>query len=266
MSKYSLDKELKAAKDCALKAAEEIIKIYNTDFDVEYKSDKSPLTLADKKSNDIITGTLKEMFPEYAILAEESEDDKSRLNNEWCWVIDPLDGTKEFLKKNDEFTVNIALSHKNKSVLGVVYIPVKGELYFAVKGMGAFSVINGVEKKLSVSANSDDIRLVKSRSHASDKLKQTIDKYESKIKEIKSAGSSLKGCLIATGDAEVYYRFGPTMEWDTAAMQCIVEEAGGVFMQLDDTEMLYNRENSLNDKGFYILNTLQNKFDITDIV
>lgn len=253
----NLKKELDLAKDLAIKAGEEIIKVYEDTIEVEYKDDKSPLTLADKKSNDSIVPEIEKQYPTHSILCEEIKDDKSRLNNEWCWIIDPLDGTKEFIKRNGEFTVNIALTYKQKPILGVIYVPVSKELYYAVKDNGAYYEKNGKVTQIKVSDKTEDIRLVMSRSHASEKLKELIEKYN--IKNSISAGSSLKGCLIAKGDAEAYYRFGLTMEWDTCAMQCIVEESGGIFKQMDDTEMLYNRENSLNDKGFYIINKIENK-------
>lgn len=254
-----LTKELSLSKELAIKAGEAIMKIYTDSFDIEYKDDKSPITLADKTANEIIVNKLMQEFPDYAMLSEECEDDLSRLNNNWCWIVDPLDGTKEFIKKNGEFTVNIALTHKNKVVLGVIYLPVTKELYYAVKGLGSYYERESNPIRMTVSNRIENIRVMKSRSHATDKLKGIIEKNNCKINEIKIAGSSLKGCLIAKGDAEVYYRFSPTKEWDTAAMQCIVEVAGGIVKQIDGTEMIYNRENTLNDKGFYILNKIENK-------
>lgn len=262
MSGYELKPELDLAMSLAKEAGEEILRIYETDFKVEYKDDKSPLTEADKKSNQIIVSAISKNFPEHAVLSEEYDDDKSRLNNEWCWIIDPLDGTKEFLKKNGEFTVNIALAHKGRVVLGIVYIPVKDEMFYAVKGQGAFLEKHGVSKKITVSDRTSNLVLVKSRSHASEKLQKLIDDNKGKIAKDVSSGSSIKGCLIANGTADIYYRFGLTMEWDTAAVQCVVEEADGIFRQMDDSEMTYNRENSLNEKGFYILNKIENKFSI----
>ena len=257
----NLDRELAVAKVLALKAGHEIMQIYSREFEVEYKVDNSPLTEADKKSNEVIVPVLQSQFPEYAVLSEESKDDKKRLQNSWCWIIDPLDGTKEFLKKNGEFTVNIALTFNNKVVLGVIYAPVLDELYYAVSEGGAYLEKNGHIKKLETSIESRDIRLVASRSHMSEQLKLLVKMND--IKEIKSIGSSLKGCLIAKAEADIYYRFGYTMEWDTAAMQCIIEESGGIFRQMDDSEMLYNRDNSLNHKGFYILNKADNKLNVS---
>lgn len=254
----NLIKELNISKKLAIMAGEAIMNIYAKSFDVEYKEDESPITIADRESNEIIVNGLSREFPYYSILSEECEDDLSRLNNDWCFIVDPLDGTKEFVKKNGEFTVNIALAYKNRVVLGVIYLPVTKELYYAAKNLGAYYQIESKSEKISVSNKIKDIRLMTSRSHATDKLKDLIERNSSKISDVKSAGSSLKGCLIAKGEAEVYYRYSLTKEWDTAAMQCIVEEAGGMFKQIDGTEMFYNRQNTLNDKGFYILNKIEN--------
>lgn len=252
MKLSDLSEVLETVKSVTLEAGKIIVEIYSKDFSVNYKADLSPITEADQKSNALIVQTLSGKYPECAILAEESRDNPERLKNQWCFIIDPLDGTKEFVKKNGEFTVNVALAFCGKPVLGVIGIPVTGELYYAVKGMGAFYEKHGQVRKIAVSSRLEDIRMMVSRSHQSDKLLALIEKNG--IKNIASVGSAIKGCLIARGDAEVYYRFGYTMEWDTAAMQCIVEEAGGVFRQMDDSEMAYNRENSLNEKGFYIIN------------
>jgi 3'(2'), 5'-bisphosphate nucleotidase len=252
-----LHKELLVCKELAVIAGYEILKVYEKDFEVKYKSDNSPVTEADKNANKLIIKGLQESFPEYAILSEESTDDKSRLNNDYCFIIDPLDGSREFVKRSDEFTVNIALSYKNKSVLGVIYVPVSRQLYYAYKGYGAYYEHDGTWEKIKVSDRTEDVRMVMSK-YPFKRLLKIID--ENNIKNTISIGSSWKGCLIAAGQAEVYYRFGNTMEWDTAAMQCIVEEAGGIFKQLDSTEMFYNRVNTVNDKGFYILNRIENLF------
>jgi len=254
-----LTKELEVCKSLAQEAGKVILDIYQQDFSVEYKKDESPLTIADKKANDLIVEKLQKEFPKYAILSEESQDDLKRIDNPWCWIVDPLDGTKEFIKRNGEFTVNIALAYEHRVVLGVIYAPVPKKLYYAAKGIGAYGMDEkGNVSSLNVSNKVDSLIAVGSRSHGSEKL-QTAYNESGKIKEIMAKGSSLKGCLIAAGEADVYYRDGYTMEWDTAAMQCIAEEAGAVFRQLDNSEMLYNRENSLNDKGFYILNRVENK-------
>lgn len=259
-----LTRELEAAKKAAIEAGHAIMEVYNNteDMQITYKDGDMPLTAADKASNRVIVDALKNEFPEYSILSEEEKDDKSRLNNDYCFVVDPLDGTKEFIKRNGQFTVNIALSYKHKSVMGVIYVPVTGELYYAAKGMGAYlDDADTKGKKIQVSDCTDlsKVRLVMSSSHGCEQMDRIIDKY--KFTDFVKMGSSLKGCVVAKGEAELYYRFNPTMEWDTAAMQCIVEEAGAIFMQMDDTPMLYNREDSLNAKGFYIINNIANKLE-----
>ena len=255
------EKELEVAKTCAIEAGNAIMKIYadETLFHVEYKKDASPLTAADKVSNNIIVKALKEAFPIYSILSEEEKDCRERLNNEFCFIVDPLDGTKEFLKRNGQFTVNIALAYQNKTVMGVIYVPVTGELYYAAQGMGAWKTTKDGDIRLHVSDNIkvSELKVVMSSSHGCQQMDELIEKYG--WKHFVKVGSSLKGCMIASGEADIYYRYNPTMEWDTAAMQCIVEEAGGIFKQMDDTQMLYNRENSLNDKGFYAINKKENR-------
>ncbi len=254
------EKELIASKKAALKAGKVIMEIYNSqEIDVEYKGDRSPLTKADRQANRIIVDLLSEEFPQYAILSEEEKDNKERLQNDYCFVVDPLDGTKEFIKRNGQFTVNIALSYKGKAVMGVIYVPVTEELYWASENSGAFLTAHGETDRIHVSDKKNDIRVVMSSSHGCEEMDRLIQKNN--LVNYVKIGSSLKGCIVARGDAEIYYRFNPTMEWDTAAMQCITEEAGAIFRQMDDTEMRYNRENCRNGKGFYIINCLENKME-----
>jgi len=251
------ERELKIAKEAAVKAGKAILNIYQnmTDMEVEYKADRSPLTRADKVANSIIVKVLKAEFPQYAILSEEEKDNKDRLNCDYCFIVDPLDGTKEFLKRNGQFTVNIALAYQHRAVMGVVYVPVTGELYFAAEGLGAFKKsADGEQERLNVSDNQgvSSLRLVMSNSHGCEQMDALIEKNQ--ITHVVKVGSSLKGCMVASGQADGYYRFNPTMEWDTAAMQCIAEEAGAIFRQMDGSAMTYNREDSQNSKGFYIIN------------
>ena len=254
-------KELEIAKKAAVLAGKAIMQVYESgDFGIEAKADDSPLTLADKAANRIIVDMLRAEFPDYAILSEEEKDDLSRLDNDLCFVVDPLDGTKEFIKRNGQFTVNIALSYRHRTVMGVIYVPVTGEMYFAAQGHGSFVEVKGHVTAIRVSAEQkekSELNMVMSNSHGAAEMDVLIEKYG--ITNYIKVGSSLKGCMIASGKADAYYRYGPTMEWDTAAMQCIVEEAGGLLRQMDDTEMLYNRKDSLNAKGFYILNNIGNK-------
>jgi len=251
--KEMLDTVISIAQD----ASKEILKIYNTDFSYESKDDNSPLTIADTASNELIVSRLKQNYPEIPVLSEESAD-LIPLDAEYCWVVDPLDGTKEFIKKNGEFTVNIALVHNKKPILGVIAVPVTGIIYFASKTNGAYKIENNIKTPIHVTEKLNNLVWVGSKSHSSEKEANLISQKEDLIKEMISAGSSLKGTMIAEGKADIYYRFGLTCEWDTCAMHCITEEAGGIFRQMDGSEMLYNRENHLNDKGFFIVNRKEN--------
>lgn len=251
---------LETIKKLSVTAGEEILKHYKKEILIEYKEDKSPVTKADKIANDIITSGLNATFPEMGILAEESADHLSRLEKRYCFIVDPLDGTKEFIRGNDEFTVNIALTEWGKPIGGAIYVPVYKELYYGWKGKGAFSLINGQEKRLHVSERTGDIRLARSRSHHSDLLDKLIE--INNINHVIVAGSAYKGCLLARGDVEAYYRFGRTMEWDTAAMEIIVREAGGIFSGMDERPFAYNKKNPENPQGFYLLNNEKNKLKI----
>lgn len=254
------EKILEVMKTLAVEAGKLIMEIYQTDFAVEYKADESPLTLADQKANAVIVSGLEENFPEYAILSEEMKDDRSRMQNDYCFIVDPLDGTKEFVKKNGQFTVNIALAYRKHPLVGVIYVPVTRDLYYAASEIGAYKQDGqtGEITELRVTDKTENLVWVGSKSHSGEKEAALIEKHQSQIAEVVSAGSSLKGCLVAEGKADVYYRFGLTCEWDTAAMHCIAEIAGAVIRQMDHTELLYNRENTLNDKGFYIVNQKEN--------
>lgn len=251
---------LELMKQLAIEAGAIIMDIYDTDFEVAYKEDASPLTVADKMANAHIVSGLEKACPDYAILSEEMKDDLSRRENPWCFVIDPLDGTKEFVKRNGQFTVNIALVHDSHPVIGVIYVPVTKDLYYASSEEGAFLISgsDGSIRRLRVSDKKEDLIWVGSKSHSSEKEADLIESHKNLISETISAGSSLKGCMVAEAKADVYYRFGPTCEWDTAAMQCIAEQAGAIVRQMDGSELVYNRENTLNEKGFFIVNCEDN--------
>lgn len=251
---------LETAKKAALAAGAEILKIYKSgDFSIEAKSDNSPLTLADKAAHLRIVSFLEKTG--IPILSEEGRDIPYEERSEWqyFWMVDPLDGTKEFIKKNGEFTVNIALIHKSESVLGVVYTPVLDELYWAIKGNGAFRLKDEEAVKLSVSQRKLDslgLKVVASRSHMSVETEEYLKKLSEP--EIVSKGSSLKFLLIASGEADLYPRFGPTMEWDTAAAHVIVTEAGGSVTLTDhETPLSYNKQNLLNP--YFMVLPLQDK-------
>ncbi|GMT43069.1 MAG: 3'(2'),5'-bisphosphate nucleotidase CysQ [bacterium] len=232
----------------AEKAGKTIMEIYSrSDFGVEYKDDASPLTIADKESNNIILSGLHDIDPRMNVLSEESAavayDD--RKSWELFWLVDPLDGTKEFIKKNGEFTVNIALIDRRKSVLGVVHAPAAGATYYAANGLGARKLAGGQSRRISAAKYAGSpLKIIASRSHIGGKLENFIKKIGNA--ERISMGSSLKLCLVADGSAHLYPRLYPTMEWDTAAAQCVVEAAGGSVTDLDGEPLRYNKQSLLN--------------------
>jgi len=231
-------------------ACNEILKVYHSnDFQAESKDDKSPLTLADKRAHMVIVSVLKETG--LPILSEEGKSIpyEERKNWEYFWMVDPLDGTKEFLKRNGEFTVNIALIHHQRPVLGVVALPVTGEVYYAAEGSGAFVKRDGKVTPLPLRTATDlaqpGIRVVASRSHMSDETQAFIAGLQDP--QLVSKGSSLKFMLLADNQADVYPRFAPTMEWDTAAAHAIVNEVGVSVLQKNSTEeLVYNKPDLLN--------------------
>jgi 3'(2'), 5'-bisphosphate nucleotidase len=240
--------DLEKIVDIAKKAGDAIMKIYKKDFNIDYKEDNSPLTQADIKANDIICNNLKKLYPNIPIMSEENKqvEYEVRKNWEYYWCIDPIDGTKEFIKKNGEFTVNIALIYKNIPVLGVVYAPVIDKMYWAKKDEGAF--LNG--KKLPLQTNNtpnEKLFVVASKSHLSSETQEFINNLDTKDIEQVSKGSSLKLCMVATGEADIYPRLAPTMEWDTAAADAIVRESGKMTCQFESAEpIIYNKDDLLN--------------------
>ena len=243
-----------------IEAGQEILKVYESDFATENKDDRSPLTLADKNAHQVIAAALEETG--YPVLSEEGKEISFDERKDWnrFWMVDPLDGTKEFIKRNGEFTVNIALIENSKTILGAIYVPVTSTLYLGANGAGAFKIekADQVENVLSELNDSNQIpqkversyTVVGSRSHMSDETMEFMNEVrkEHENVEILSVGSSLKLCMLAEGKADVYPRFAPTMEWDTAAGQAIVEAAGGGLIDWESKEsMRYNRENLRNN-------------------
>jgi 3'(2'), 5'-bisphosphate nucleotidase len=274
-------------------AGDAILEVYYKDFAVRYKDDRSPLTLADQRAHTIIVSHLSDpAVVRYPILSEEGKDIPFEQRSKWeyFWLVDPLDGTKEFIKRNDEFTVNLALIHERKPILGVIFVPVRDVFYFGAEGLGAYKLdhseavesisdkpgekesagllnhiisrsarlpLTGSQLNVNHSSRQDgsDIgrrrpfTIAGSRSHPSKALDDYVKAMQKKYEQIEfiSAGSSLKLCLVAEGRADVYPRLGPTMEWDTAAGQIIVEQANGCVLDTDNDEPLtYNKENLLN--------------------
>tara|TARA_B110000503_G_scaffold143562_2_gene245868 strand:+ start:162 stop:971 length:810 start_codon:yes stop_codon:yes gene_type:complete len=252
---------LELCSRASLVAGKAILEIYNSDFAVEHKDDKSPLTEADKQSHLAIVEVLKDTG--IPILSEEGRDIpfEERKDWEYFWMIDPLDGTKEFVKRNGEFTVNIALISDQKAVMGIIYVPVKDDLYIGAEGIGSFKILAYSKlQDLSVNALINDknklpkavdrkYTIVGSRSHMSAETEEFIEAKRVEQGEIEmiSIGSSLKLCMVAEGLADDYPRFAPTMEWDTAAGQAIVEAMGGQVIDWETkTTMKYNRKDLLN--------------------
>lgn len=239
----------------ARKAGDAIMEIYSKDFPIEYKVDKSPLTEADQKANSLIIDGLNNLSLKLPILSEEGIEIPYdvRKNWEYFWMVDPLDGTKEFIKKNDEFTVNIALIHKNTPILGVVYAPAIGEMYWAKKGAGAFK--EGNKLPLLMNQNTSKIlRVIVSKSHLNPETQKYIRELAkgTEIIECISKGSSLKLCMVAEGVADIYPRLAPTMEWDTAAAHVIVVEAGKRVIQFEDNKTLSYNKKSLFNSSFIV--------------
>ena len=235
-------------------AGEKILQVYAQDFDVEEKADSSPLTQADLASHHCIVDALEKLTPQIPVLSEESAALPYAERQKWSryWLIDPLDGTKEFVKRNGEFTVNIALIEDGVPVLGVVYVPVSGVTYYGDIEHGAFHQLPGKPATpMRVSSTcAQPMRVAGSRSHAGDSLKKFLEKLPEH--NMVAMGSSLKLCLVAEGKADIYPRLGPTSEWDTAAAQAVVEAAGG---QVTDTEMQrlrYNQKDSLLNPYFLV--------------
>ena len=255
-------KLLSAAIEACIKAGKEILDVYQSDdFNVQLKSDDSPLTLADQRAHNAIVSVLNQF--EIPILSEEGTHlpYDERKNWQACWIVDPLDGTKEFIKRNDEFTVNVALVIDGKAVAGVIYVPVYKQLYFADELLGSFRC-DGVENEINVldkliaeaaqlplEQDRSTIKVVGSRSHMNEETRLFIESLKDNGNEVDlvTKGSSLKLCLIAEGAADVYPRYAPTMEWDIAAGHAIVSAAGGFVKQLDsDKDLEYNKADLLN--------------------
>lgn len=257
-----MNKPLQIAIKASLEAGKVIMEVYDTAFDVEIKDDKSPLTEADKKANDVINSFL--IPTGIPIISEENKQTDYDIRKTWetCWVVDPVDGTKEFIKRNGEFTVNIALVADGKPVLGVIYVPAVKTVYFAnVESNEAFkanleshdvtveTILKLAKPLQPKDNNSDKVEVVGSRSHMNEDTLNFVEdlKKEGKEVEIVSKGSSLKFCLVAEGKADVYPRYAPTMEWDTAAGQAICNAVGLKVISKETNKPLeYNKENLLN--------------------
>lgn len=249
MNKIELAKEV---VKIARRAGQAVLEIYENarDFEIERKADNSPLTLADKAANEIICTSLEKLPVQFPIVSEENKEIPyaTRKTFEYHWLVDPLDGTKEFLKRNGEFTVNIALVHRQRVALGVVYTPVCDEMFWGVKNEGAFHYIGETEKKLLAAdfqLSDPHLKIVCSRSHLNRETQDFIAQFRQP--NLVSKGSSLKFLILAKAEAHLYPRLAPTMEWDTAAAHIILEEAGGkVIDEQTKQPLVYNKENLKN--------------------
>jgi 3'(2'), 5'-bisphosphate nucleotidase len=261
MNKEYRKELLSAAIEACIKAGKEILEVYQSDdFNVQLKSDDSPLTIADQRAHNAIVSVLEQF--DIPILSEEGTHLPYEERKEWtaCWIVDPLDGTKEFIKRNDEFTVNVALVIDGKAVAGVIYLPVFKQLYFADEMLGSFRCdeitenakleeLISASKQLPIKQDRTGVRVVGSRSHMNDETRLFIESLKDNGNEVEivSKGSSLKLCLIAEGSADVYPRYAPTMEWDIAAGHAIVSASGGKVLHLNlEEELTYNKADLLN--------------------
>lgn len=254
-----LEKLCLESVNIARDAGQAILAIYNTDFEVEAKADDSPLTAADMAAHNLIVKRLTALTPDIPILSEESAKLPFEERASWhtYWLVDPLDGTREFVKRNGEFTVNIALIHQHKSIIGVINVPVLDVDYYAWEDGGCYKIDQKAKaKKISVKklANAG-LAVAGSRSHGSEMMQSYMKNLAADNAgeiEILSMGSSLKFCLVAEGRADLYPRLGLTSEWDTAAAHCIVIEAGGYITKTDMSPLLYNTKDSLLNPFFFV--------------
>lgn len=249
-----ISKLVPGVTNLAQRAGHAILEIYSDEFAVHKKADDSPLTLADMRSHELLVNGLRELTPDVPVLSEEANEIDFKERSRWrrYWLVDPLDGTKEFVSRNGEFTVNIALVEDHVAVLGVVFVPVQDVLYYATRAGGAFRQI-GAEAPTSIRVAqpaASPLRIVGSRSHRDGRLETYLPRLEPY--ELVFVGSSLKFCQVAEGRADLYPRFGPTNEWDTAAAQAVVEAAGGAVVTLDGRPLRYNTKADLLNPNFLV--------------
>lgn len=257
------EKELQAAIEAAKKAEPHIISVYETPFDVEIKEDDSPVTAADKGADAIIRAYLAGIFPDDGFLTEESQDTGERLTKKRIWIVDPVDGTKEFVSRNGQFTTNIALAENHEIVVGVINVPTLGILYYAVKGEGAYRVgKDGSLTRLHVSTRKANLRALRSISFFNEKEKAFMAQHKDAFEgEPRPVGAAMKFGVIAEGNAEFFYRMSAgTKEWDVAPGDLIVHEAGGIMVEPSGKRFVYNREDVYNRNGYIIANCPENLF------
>ncbi|MGI9272565.1 MAG: 3'(2'),5'-bisphosphate nucleotidase CysQ [Woeseiaceae bacterium] len=248
-----LDNLVEPITALAVKAGSAILEVYATDFDVQNKSDESPLTQADLASHNAIVAGLAQLTPDIPIISEEDGLPEFDVRGQWqrYWLIDPLDGTKEFVNRNGEFTVNIALIDSHRPVFGVVHVPVQDKTYIGCEGRGSELRADGTTQTIRVAAaSSAPVRIVGSRSHRGSSLDAFLEQLGDH--DMVPMGSSLKFCTVAEGNADIYPRLGPTSEWDTAAAQAVVEQAGGQVLELDGKPLSYNKKADILNPWFLV--------------
>ncbi|NNF17526.1 MAG: 3'(2'),5'-bisphosphate nucleotidase CysQ [Gammaproteobacteria bacterium] len=233
-------------------AGDAILDVYNTEFTVDFKDDRSPLTNADRASHEHILQHLTRLTPDIPVLSEESAVIEWSTRRHWdpYWLVDPLDGTKEFVNRNGEFTVNVALIYQHRPVMGVVHVPVANASYFGAHEFGAWKSSGTNRERIHTRTCAETPIVVGSRSHAGDSLKQFLQKLGNH--HLTPMGSSLKFCLVAEGKADVYPRFGPTSEWDTAAAHAVVDAAGGSVQNLNAQDLRYNTGDHILNPWFVV--------------
>lgn len=250
MSNHTL---LAQVVNIAIAAGDVILDVYEKEYEIAHKADGSPVTTADQRAHDLIVEGLQALTPDIPVLSEESKgiDVEDRLQWPRLWLVDPLDGTKEFIRRNGEFSVNIGLAENGKPILGVVYSPCTRTSYFAAQGAGAWrQIAQKPAQRIQVeSYDPSRPRMVASRSHSGEAVnafRDALTAASGTVPQIVSMGSALKACVIAQGDADVYPRLGPTSEWDTCASHCILNEAGGQLIDCTGAELHYNKASVLN--------------------
>lgn len=253
------EQELQLMIEAARRAASEIVKIYKSGFDVMIKEDRSPVTTADLRSNKIIRETLS-VFKDTAWLSEEDKDDMTRLSKRKLFIIDPLDGTQDFVNRDDSFSINIALIVDKRPVVSVIAIPMEGSITYAKKNEGAFYMDrDGKVERIHTSSKLDNLIVCETKTHSSDKEEYFFKKNRDKIDKIIYSGASTKAVKIARGEGDICVRFSSeTKEWDVAASDLIISEASGIMVDPDKKPFIYNREDVYNKKGYCIFNREEN--------
>lgn len=255
--------ELKAMLEAVRLAEKHIMKVYHTNFDVEIKSDNSPVTEADQGADKILREYLSKLFPDYGFLTEESKDTGERKNHQYIFIIDPVDGTKDFVARDGQFCTNVALAKDGEVVVGVIHLPTSGISYYTVKGEGAYKLEPGKEPvRIHVSDRKDHLRAMTSISHFRPEEERFYQEHASVFEsEIEAVGAAYKFCLLAEGKKDFFYRFGNgTKEWDVAAGDIILSEAGGIMVQPNGKKFTYNRDDVYNRDGYVMANDASNLF------